>query len=187
LLHKFLFALIGVAFPFVLLFTGIASTHGAEVYLQSIKGKAERISIVISGLVVAPELQSQGRTFREVLESDIRRSYVFNLLDVRRLRESELSTLPDAERVKQFGSKGASAVIWMNLRREGKDMVLEAYAYDGGSGQRALGKRYRTGVEYARTLAHRISDDLVLQFTGERGIAQTRIAFVSDKTRFKEL
>ncbi len=177
----------GLLMVFSILLASVSAAAAAEVYLESVKGKTERIPLVISGLRINPGLDAQGRTLRGVFEADIRRSYVFNLLNAGRLGEKEAASLPDPDRVKRFGGRGASAVVWMNLTKERNDLVLEAYAFDGIGGQRVLGKRYRTGVEYARTLAHRFTDDLVLQFTGDRGIAQSRIAFVSDKTRFKEI
>jgi len=42
-------------------------------------------------------------------------------------------------------------------------------------------------MDGGRYIAHRFADDIVYQFTGERGIAQSRIAYVSDQTRQKEL
>ena len=52
--------------------------------------------------------------------------------------------------------------------------------------RRLIGKaQYQGALGNLRALVHRVADDVVYQLTGERGIAETQIAFVSggDKTR----
>ncbi len=48
-------------------------------------------------------------------------------------------------------------------------------------------QEYRGPLAQWRSLVHRFADDVVMQFTGEPGIATTRIAFVTDEGRNKEL
>src|SRR5262249_20077297 len=48
-------------------------------------------------------------------------------------------------------------------------------------------QEYRGAAKDWRTLAHQFADDIVLQFTGEAGVSQTRIAFVAVNGRDKEL
>jgi TolB protein len=50
-----------------------------------------------------------------------------------------------------------------------------------------LVKEYRAPLTQWRELVHRFADDVVLQFTGEAGVAGTRIAFVDVEGRDKEL
>ena len=49
------------------------------------------------------------------------------------------------------------------------------------------GKEYFGNEETFRRMVHSFADEIVSRYTGEKGIAGTRIAFVSDKTRNKEL
>jgi TolB protein len=46
---------------------------------------------------------------------------------------------------------------------------------------------YRGPVAQLRKLVHRFADDVVFQFTGEPGVAQTRIAYVAEQEGAKEL
>jgi TolB protein len=48
-------------------------------------------------------------------------------------------------------------------------------------------REYQGALEDWRSLAHQFADDIVLQFTGEPGISRTRIAFVTQEGRNKEL
>jgi len=50
-----------------------------------------------------------------------------------------------------------------------------------------LVREYQGPLAEWRSLVHRFADDVVLQFTAEAGVAQTRIAFVSPEGRTKEL
>ena len=59
--------------------------------------------------------------------------------------------------------------------------------YDGNSGQWVAGKRYLAQATFLRAIIHRLADDMVLQYTGQPGIAQTRIACTLDKNGQKEI
>src|SRR5207249_68805 len=49
------------------------------------------------------------------------------------------------------------------------------------------GKKYHGEVDQARLIAHKLSDAIVEQFIGQPGIAQTKIAFVSQVGKAKEI
>jgi TolB protein len=46
-----------------------------------------------------------------------------------------------------------------------------------------FGKRYVGDAKFYRLMVHRFADDIVFNLTGEKGVAQTRIAFVSAMSR----
>jgi TolB protein len=58
--------------------------------------------------------------------------------------------------------------------------VVEVRVYDLGLEDLVSLKNYSVDFANRRLVAHRISDDVVLNVTGERGVATTRIAFVRD-------
>ena len=49
------------------------------------------------------------------------------------------------------------------------------------------GVRYEGKKEEWRRIAHRVANEVVLQISGEKGIFDTQIAFVSNKTGNKEI
>ena len=59
--------------------------------------------------------------------------------------------------------------------------------YDAASGMRIANKEYFGNEETFRRMVHTFADEIVSRYTGEQGIARTRIAYVSDKTHFKDL
>ena len=59
--------------------------------------------------------------------------------------------------------------------------MLEGRLVDLKSGQAIVGKRYRSQFNLARRVGHTFADEIVLFFTGRRGVALTTIAFYSDR------
>jgi TolB protein len=61
----------------------------------------------------------------------------------------------------------------------GREAVVEGRLYDVTTGNMVFGKRYVGDPKFYRLIIHRFADDIMFNLTGEKGVAQTRIAFVS--------
>ena len=59
--------------------------------------------------------------------------------------------------------------------------------YDTVGEKFLLGKRYTVGKNLLRKVIHRYADELVLQLTGKRGVAETQIAFLSYNNKNTEI
>ena len=74
-----------------------------------------------------------------------------------------------------------------SIMPEGK-LSLTFRLYDTVSEKFLLGKRYSvTKEKFLRKVIHRYSDELVLQLTGKRGVAETKIAFLSRDNQNTEI
>ncbi len=69
----------------------------------------------------------------------------------------------------------------------GTQIKLSGEVLDFPARRSILSREYRGHISEWRALVHRFADDVVLQFTGESGVAGTRIAFISQQGREKEL
>jgi TolB protein len=69
----------------------------------------------------------------------------------------------------------------------GSQVRLTGEVRDVPAGRPILVRDYRGPMTDWRSLVHRFADDVVQQFTGESGVASTRIAFVVQEGREKEL
>lgn len=89
---------------------------------------------------------------------------------------------------KEWAGIGANALL-VGVARPGDagELTFEGRVYDTNEQRMVLGKRYRAGLEEVRLLAHRMSDEIVLQYTSHHGIATTRIAYVSQVGKGKEI
>ena len=82
---------------------------------------------------------------------------------------------------------GADYVIFGSYGNEGGEMVLEGKIMDTNKGAMLAGKRYRAPWLKNRGTLLKLSDEIIYQLTGEQGVSNTKIAFVSDKTGKKEI
>ena len=117
----------------------------------------------------------------DALEADLNTSGVFNLQNQQVLSVLDLNGDRQHDFV-QFASLDNEAVMLNEFQVEGDRIVLLGRVYDLTNGRLILGKRYAGNYSLARRIAHTWSDEVVLFFTGERGIARTQIAFTSDRT-----
>lgn len=81
----------------------------------------------------------------------------------------------------------ASFLLKGNFALKDGKITAEAILYDTGSGQRIFGKRYTFPAQEVRSLAHRISDDIIRYVAQTPGIASTKIVFISTRTGTPEL
>jgi TolB protein len=158
-----------------------------ELHLGVTRKEAVKIPLGIVKSEAGPELEPQFNSARSVLEMDLTRSLVFNLVETEPILANEPSSSMKEALNKKLGAAGIEVLVWLTLTQKVKDLVLEAQVYDGTSGQWVFGKRYLAQAPFMRAVVHRLADDLVLQYTGQPGIAETRIAYTSDKTGYKEI
>lgn len=71
------------------------------------------------------------------------------------------------------------AVVEPRLSVRGSTLQVSAEIKDFPAKQLIGKSEFKGPLSSARTLVHRLADDIVYQLTGERGIAETRIAFVA--------
>jgi TolB protein len=84
-------------------------------------------------------------------------------------------------------SAGAEALIKATLTKQGETIILEAYLYDIARGVTLLAKKYGARSTSAKSLAHRFTNDIIETLTGEKGIFETKIAFISNTDGNKEI
>jgi TolB protein len=81
----------------------------------------------------------------------------------------------------------AQAVVAGVWQVSGRKVRLSGEVRDLPGRRPILVRQYRGTLDNWRALVHQFSDDVVFQFTGETGVARTRIAFVAQQGRNKEL
>ncbi len=79
------------------------------------------------------------------------------------------------------------AVVGGKLTVSGDQVRLTGEVRDFPARRAILVREYRAPLRDWRTAIHQFADDIVLQFTGEPGVSQTRIAFIGQSGRNKDL
>lgn len=86
-----------------------------------------------------------------------------------------------------WGALGVDYVIFGSFGNEAGEMVIEGKIMDTHGDKMLAGKRYRAPWDKNRNILLKLSDEIVFQLTGEQGVSNTKIAFVSDQTGKKEI
>ena len=93
-------------------------------------------------------------------------------------------TTADKAIFKQAAENGVSVLVWENPDRKTAaktaELLMDGFVYDSGSDGVVGGKRYVGSTSVVRLMAHRFADELVFRYTGEPGIARTKIVYVAE-------
>jgi len=131
----------------------------ANAQVEVIKGKH---SFGVSGFTGDAAIAGQ---VTDVLKNDLRLSGYFSL-----------APISSAEYV-QSGS----------VRGDHNGIVVECIVMQQATKKVALSKAYQGSAQDLRRVVHKLSDDIVQTLSGQRGIAQTKVAFVWTHNDAKEL
>jgi len=160
----------------------------SQYYLGVIQGESKKIPIAVLDVhdeTGSPALRALAL---EVLQTDLRRSQIFEVMDAKKLDlQVQGSAEPSKELLKRGSTFGLTGALWASIQKKGKDFVLFGKVFDAASGTRISNKEYFGNDDTFRRMVHTFADEIVSRYTGEKGVARTRIAYVSDKTRSKEL
>jgi len=131
-----------------------------------------------------------GKEAKKILEKDLILSEWFSSLRkpvFEELEKMELSTSEvDYRSWRQVGAQWLIKTEYSVLKN-GKGQVFTFRLYDAVNKRYLLGKRYRASRDLLRKVIHRFADEVVMQLTGKRGIAETRIAFLNQENAGKEI
>jgi TolB protein len=180
--------LLGVMLMLSVLIAGVAlgPSGAVEVTIDAIRGDIKKIPIAV--FTFKENLRLDGQNLTEVLKADLRRSLLFEIGDLKMLGiQPEVNSRPSEDAIRRAGDAGLLVQVWGGFFPKGKDAVLEGTLYDFPRNEMVGGKRYVGPAKMARTMMHRLADELVFQYTGEQGIARSWIAFVSEVESGKEL
>lgn len=170
----------------------ILESGATDVFLEATRPDFQKIPLGIAGIRTNGGPEWLGGRIEEVLKADVRRSLVFSLIDLPSvgIKVSNLGAGPDPA-FKQAAEHGVSVIVWGQAGMKGEDrdadVHMDGYVYDAGSDEVVGGKRYVGSSSVVRLMAHRFADELVFRYTGEPGIARTKIAYVSEQGTAREL
>ena len=166
----------------------LLESNAADVFLETSRSGFQKIPTWIMGFGDGKgdvQVDRQvGREMVEVLKADLRRSLMFEVLREPPLElEFAQAHCENTGVVTQAKDSGATVSTWGRVGKKSHQLVMESCAFDGGRHDLALGKRYvgsPISMRLLRLMIHRWADELVSQYTGEPGIARTKIIFVSE-------
>ncbi len=169
-------------------FGAILESGAADVFLEATRPDFQKISIAVLGFRDGQLPDNPGSRLTQVLKDDLRRSLIFLVTDQAKLGLT-LDGAYGAKNVlfKQAVDSGIAVLVWGQVAARQPDLVLDGLIYDGVKQESIASKRYVGAPPVLRQMAHRLADELVYRYTGEPGIAKTKIAFVSEQGGSREL
>jgi TolB protein len=165
-------------------------SQGVEVFLNVTQGGSKRLGIAIpefTRVTPAPDEAQLARSLPEIIGNDLRFSALFTVANTPPLPGSSDAIRQEFAR---FQQAGAHAAMHGLMRIDGQRLTIEFRLYDLTNPEFRLIASKAFWVEPLadhRRLSHRIADEIVYQFTGERGIAETKIAYASQAGPTKEI
>ena len=184
--------ILSLVFPSVL--------FGEDAILEATRSAFQKIPIWVMGF---PSVQQDNDTSKQshsqvqsIVKKDLTRSQVFDVADLPSTQgtfsENKCVSLSPVE---EPHYKKVTVSTWGRLGVGGtasgvEGLIFDACSFDPGHQDVLTGKRYfslKTNDKLARLMAHRWADELVYRYTGEQGIARTKIAFVGEKENGREL
>jgi TolB protein len=137
-----------------------------------------------------PKLTEFSKLFNNVLWNDMLLEGIFDLVP-KSFYPLQLPSQPAEVAFEAWGNPELRVqdLAYGNTSLQGAQFVAECRLVDVGTKEQIKGLRYRGELDEPgiRSIAHKFADEIVLQIGGGRGIAQTKMVFVSDRSGIKEI
>ncbi|MFH1784094.1 MAG: Tol-Pal system beta propeller repeat protein TolB [bacterium] len=166
----------------MLAFCGLLAlrAESADVYLDVTK-LAKKINIFVPDFIKdgsVQETDALSREITDILRNDLNFSGIFSV---------QKGTGFEGKDFEALQALKIDAILRGTYKIEEDDLVLECHAFDVKKGQPIMGKKFSSGKRYLRYIVHQMSDEIVFSFSGTRGIAHTKIAFIAEVDGYKEV
>jgi TolB protein len=154
------------------------------------------VAVVISGepgtpprfavpdfIALNPDAAADAKTIAQVLWDDLEFEREFYLIPRDTYGSVPAARTPEQIPFNAWRELGADAVIYGTVQRTGNDVRVQVRLFNVRSRQSVFAEEYTGPATNPRLYAHTMSDQIHLQQRGLKGVARTKLAFVSDRNR----
>src|SRR5205823_2826303 len=164
--------------------------QATDVWMNVTGGGTKKLNIAIPEFTVVSgtDAAGTGKLLASVAGTDLTFSALFSVVaGTGPIPANNPGALEQAWQ--EFSAAGAHAALHGLLAVRSDRLEAEVRLYDLVTAEHRLiaTKKFEMPVAQARRLAHKIADEVVMQFTGEPGIADTKIAYVVGPAGKKEI
>ncbi len=166
------------------------AAQGVDVFLNVTGGGARKLNIAVPEFTVVAGSDTAGtaKPLASVTGDDLTFSQLFSVV-------AGTGAIPanNPAALKQswteFAAAGAHAALHGLVSFRGDRVETEMRLYDLTTPEQRqiAARKFELAAAQWRRLAHKIADEVVLQFTGEPGVADTKLAYVSGPRGAKEI
>ena len=164
--------------------------QGVDVFLNVTGGGTRKLNIAVPEFTVVSGTDSQGvgKQVASITGADLTFSGLFSVVAATgAIPPNNPAALEQSW--KEFAAAGAHAALHglLTLRPDRLDGEMRLYDLTTPEHRIITTKKFEVPSVQGRRLAHKIADEVVLQFTGEAGVADTKIAYVAGPRGAKEI
>jgi len=137
----------------------------------------------IRPLPIAIQTFSNGKEISEIVISDLNFTGLFYCLP----EDAQVERNDQPFNARSWIPLNTALVVKGNVSKTSQNIITSITAYDVLENREVLRKEYSASANLLRPLAHSISNDLYRLLTGQTGVFRSRIAFVVDRGKTKEI
>jgi TolB protein len=171
---------------------GIFGTLGparAKVYIDIDAPGFRKFPVAVPDFIaVSGKDPAAAEKARKALLGDLAMAGIFDVLSPARYTPNpDAGTDLSKTNYAVWKKAGADAVIRTTYEISGNNIVVEMRLVDVANERLVFGRKYKAGMNDFSRVIHKFADDMMMEYTGEKGIFQTMIAFVTDLHGKKEI
>src|ERR1041384_5084836 len=138
-------------------------------------------------IAATPEAAEIASTITQVLWDDLAFEREFDLIPRDIYKTIPAARSPEQVPFSSWREVGADGVFFATVQKSGDKVVVQARLFNVRTRQQVFSKEYSGSAANPRRSAHTISDDGHLQQRALKGVARTKLSFVSDRNKEKLL
>ncbi len=150
-----------------------------EVYLKIQSEGYNKITVMVAPFQSDEQLD-RTEQLRSILINDLTLSGFFTVVDA---GQSQLASAND----EQGNGPISGAQVQASLSYRGDQITMKLVLAELPSQRKIFDKKFEGQLATSRWIAHQASDEVVYYLVGEKGVASTKIAFISQQGKGKEL
>jgi TolB protein len=172
----------------IFIFLSFLSSNYAQsdVYLSLSSTEKKRSGLIIDNFTATDKNENSvkySKLLKDVIENDLILSRYFNIIkDIPKKSNDNIS-----ERLSYFAQAGAAVLITASVSSSEDNLTLNLTIFDVESGEEIWKGGYKAKISDYRYMAHAGTDEIVKRFIGDTGNARTKIVFVNNSTKHKEI
>jgi TolB protein len=161
---------------------------GGIIYIDINSPQIRRFYLAFPEIKALGELpQGMKAEVEKDLTQDLLISDLFYLMERGKLPQKAVYVSEENIDFGAWRNAGTEFLLSVGLKIERDESSIEFRLFDVVQGIYIAGKRYKGSQGEMGVMVHKIVDQVVQQLTGERGVFETKIAFVTDRTGNKEI
>lgn len=171
---------------------GSSTVSSAKIYIDINSPGSRRLPIAFPDFKMLEDTDASGQIptlLYDVLAQDLAYSGFFDILDKKSYIEDQKQIRLNEREInfKDWSVIGAEGLIKGGVILRGDDLIVEMKLFDVILEKTIIGQRYIGKKEDARRMMHRFANEVIELLTGEKGIFDTKMLFVSNATGNKEI